>query len=246
MNIYGLIGKKLTHSFSAEYFNRKFKDENIEAEYKLFELENIRQLPALLEAHPEIRGFNVTIPYKEQILPYLNDKDEIVREIGACNCVKIIDGKLYGYNTDVEGFMLSIVDMLDIHHHSALVLGNGGASKAVVYALEQWSIESLVVARHPANEQELPWNELTEEIVNQHKILINTTPVGMWPKVDEYPDIPYEGIDRFHLVYDLIYNPETTKFLQKADERYATIKNGMEMLEQQAEAAWKIWNKREN
>jgi len=243
MKQYGLIGKTLSHSFSAKYFNEKFEKEGItDCHYELFELENIADIHQLLQKNPNLRGFNVTIPYKEAILPYLDELDIVVQEIGACNCVKVEDGKLIGYNTDVDGFMPTFLALMEMHHDKAIVLGNGGAAKAVIYSLEQWSLDPLVVARNPKNEKELPWNELTEEMVNSHKIIINTTPIGMWPHVNDFPDIPYQGIDRFHLVYDLIYNPEKTLFLKKAEEQDATIKNGMEMLEQQAETAWIIWN----
>ncbi|RUA32518.1 MAG: shikimate dehydrogenase [Bacteroidetes bacterium] len=243
MKQYGLIGKTLTHSFSEKYFTEKFKKEGInDATYQLFELDDISKIKEFVADKPDLRGFNITIPYKESIIPYLDEMTEVVEEIGACNCVKIEDGKLIGYNTDVDGFMPTFLAVMEMHHDSAIVLGNGGAAKAVIYSLEQWSLDPLVVARNPKNENELPWNELTEEMVNQHKIIINTTPVGMYPKVNEYPDIPYEGIDRFHLVYDLIYNPEKTIFLEKAEKQDAVIKNGLEMLEQQADTAWIIWN----
>ena len=243
MKQYGLIGKSLSHSFSAKYFTTKFEQEGItDCSFDLFELEDIEQVKDLLKNNPDLKGFSVTIPYKEAILPYLDEMNEVVEDIGACNCVKVEDGKLIGYNTDIDGFMSSFLAVMEMHHDSSIVLGNGGAAKAVIHSLEQWSLDPLVVARNPKNENELPWNELTEEMVNQHKIIINTTPVGMFPNVDECPDIPYAGIDRFHLVYDLIYNPEKTLFLEKAEQQDATIKNGMEMLEQQAETAWIIWN----
>ncbi len=243
MKQYGLIGKSLTHSFSAKYFNTKFQKEGIEdSHFDLFELETIEQIHGLLQKNPNLQGFSVTIPYKEAILPYLDEMDSVVEEIGACNCVKIKDGKLIGFNTDVDGFMKSFLPLVDLHHDSAIVLGNGGAAKAIIHSLEQWSLDPLVVARNPKNEGELPWEELTEEMVNEHKLIINTTPIGTWPNVDDCPDIPYQGIDRFHLVYDLIYNPEKTTFLKKAEAQDAVTKNGMEMLEQQAEAAWLIWN----
>ena len=243
MKQYGLIGKSLSHSFSETYFNNKFKKEGIkDSHYQLFELGRIEDIHQLLQKNPNLKGFNITIPYKEAILPYLDEMDAVVEDIGACNCVKIVDGKLIGYNTDIDGFMSSFLAIMEMHHDSSIVLGNGGAAKAVIHSLEQWSLDPLVVARNPKNEHELPWNELTEEMIHQHKIIINTTPVGMYPDVDECPDIPYEGIDRFHLVYDLIYNPEKTLFLKKAEAQDATIKNGMEMLEQQAETAWIIWN----
>ena len=240
---YGLIGKSLSHSFSAKYFNDKFEKEGItDCSFELFELDSIEQVRDLVKNNPNLKGFSVTIPYKEAILPYLDELNVVVEDIQACNCVKVVDGKLIGYNTDIDGFMSSFLAIMEMHHDKAIVLGNGGAAKAVIHSLEQWSLDPLVVARNPKNENEITFDKLTEEIINEHKIIVNTTPVGMYPDVDECPDIPYSGIDRFHLVYDLIYNPEKTLFLQKAEAQDATIKNGMEMLEQQAETAWIIWN----
>jgi len=240
---YGLIGKSLSHSFSAKYFNDKFEKEGItDCSFELFELDSIEQVRDLVKNNPNLKGFSVTIPYKEAILPYLDELNVVVEDIKACNCVKVVDGKLIGYNTDIDGFMSSFLAIMEMHHDKAIVLGNGGAAKAVIHSLEQWSLDPLVVARNPKNENEITFDELTEEIINEHKIIVNTTPVGMYPNVDECPDIPYSGIDRFHLVYDLIYNPEKTLFLQKAEAQDAVIKNGMEMLEQQAETAWIIWN----
>jgi len=240
---YGLIGKSLSHSFSAKYFNDKFEKEGItDCSFELFELDSIEQVRDLVKNNPNLKGFSVTIPYKEAILPYLDELNVVVEDIQACNCVKVVDGKLIGYNTDIDGFMSSFLAIMEMHHDKAIVLGNGGAAKAVIHSLEQWSLDPLVVARNPKNENEITFDKLTEEIINEHKIIVNTTPVGMYPNVDECPDIPYSGIDRFHLVYDLIYNPEKTLFLQKAEAQDATIKNGMEMLEQQAETAWIIWN----
>jgi shikimate dehydrogenase len=240
---YGLIGKSLSHSFSAQYFNDKFEKEGItDCSFELFELDSIEQVRDLVKTHPNLKGFSVTIPYKETIIPYLDELNVVVEDIKACNCVKVIDGKLIGYNTDIDGFMSSFLAMMEMHHDKAIVLGNGGAAKAVIHSLEQWSLDPLVVARNPKNDNEITFEELTEELINEHKIIVNTTPVGMYPNVDECPNIPYSGIDRFHLVYDLIYNPEKTLFLQKAEAQDAVIKNGMEMLEQQAETAWIIWN----
>jgi shikimate dehydrogenase len=240
---YGLIGKSLSHSFSAQYFNDKFEKEGItDCSFELFELDSIEQVRDLVKTHPNLKGFSVTIPYKETIIPYLDELNVVVEDIKACNCVKVIDGKLVGYNTDIDGFMSSFLAMMEMHHDKAIVLGNGGAAKAVIHSLEQWSLDPLVVARNPKNDNEITFEELTEELINEHKIIVNTTPVGMYPNVDECPNIPYSGIDRFHLVYDLIYNPEKTLFLQKAEAQDAVIKNGMELLEQQAETAWIIWN----
>lgn len=195
----------------------------------------------MISSSPNLKGFNITIPYKESIIPYLDVVDDVVREIGACNCVKIINGKLHGFNTDVIGFMISILPLIEHQHHSAIILGNGGSSKAVIYALEQMSIDYQVIARNARDKNEILWQDINKALIEEHKVIINTTPLGMWPKVDDFPNIPYEAIDRFHLAYDLIYNPTTTKFLEKADAQDAVIKNGMEMLTEQAEAAWGIW-----
>lgn len=242
MREFGLIGKTLQHSFSAKYFNDKFQNEGItDCNYQLFELENIEDIRGLISSSPNLKGFNITIPYKESIIPYLDVVDDVVREIGACNCVKIINGKLHGFNTDVIGFMISILPLIEHQHHSAIILGNGGSSKAVIYALEQMSIDYQVIARNARDKNEILWQDINKALIEEHKVIINTTPLGMWPKVDDFPNIPYEAIDRFHLAYDLIYNPTTTKFLEKADAQDAVIKNGMEMLTEQAEAAWGIW-----
>ncbi len=242
MREFGLIGKTLQHSFSAKYFNDKFQNEGItDCNYQLFELENIEDIRGLISNSPNLQGFNITIPYKESIIPYLDVVDDVVREIGACNCVKIINGKLHGFNTDVIGFMISILPLIEPQHHSAIILGNGGSSKAVIYALEQMSIDHQVIARNARDKNEILWQDINKALIEEHKVIINTTPLGMWPKVDDFPNIPYEAIDRFHLAFDLIYNPTTTKFLEKADAQDAEIKNGMEMLTEQAEAAWGIW-----
>ncbi len=243
MRKFGLIGKSLKHSFSQDYFNSFFKKECItDAEYNLYEISNISELPKLLDKEKDILGFNVTMPYKEAIIPYLNHSDDIVKEIGACNCVKIVDGELYGYNTDVHGFMLSIIPLIEPQHHKAIILGNGGASKAVIYALEQMSIDFKVVARNPKTDKEIKWESLINKDFIDTNIVINTTPIGMYPNVNEFPQIPYEVFSRFHLVYDLIYNPPETQFLIKAKEYDTVTKNGFEMLNIQANKAWEIWN----
>ena len=242
MNEFGLVGKSLKHSFSAKYFNEKFQRDGIkDCNYQLFELPKIEDLSHLLKQHPNLKGLNITTPYKESILPYLDKKEDVVEEIGACNCVKIENGKLIGYNTDVNGFMISILSLLEHQHHKAIILGNGGAAKAVKFALEQISIDYQVIARTPRSDSELAWDKLDREMMDEYKIIINTTPVGMWPSVSEFPDIPYDGFSRFHLAFDLIYNPEKTVFLKKAEQEDAVVKNGLEMLEQQAEAAWEIF-----
>ncbi len=242
MNLYGLIGKPLKHSFSAAYFNKKFAVEGIaDSLYQNFELESITQLPQLQQQQPNLRGLNVTIPYKKEVLPYLHQADNTVQQIGACNCIKIVDGKLYGYNTDTIGFRQSLQPHLNAHHTKALVLGTGGSSGAVQYALQQLGIPYKLVSRQKGNEMFL-YEELTDEIIKEHTLIINTTPVGMFPHTDAAPDISYNAITEKHLLYDLIYNPEKTLFLHHGEANGATIVNGYDMLLLQAEAGWKIWN----
>ena len=241
MNLYGLIGKPLKHSFSAAYFNQKFAAENIDGVYQNFELDSIAQLPQLLQQHPNLKGLNVTIPYKKDVLPYLHTADETVQQIGACNCIKVVDGKLYGYNTDTVGFRLSLEPHLKRHHNKALVLGTGGSSGAVQYALQQLNIPFQLVSRQKERETFL-YEELNDEIVKEHTLIINTTPLGMFPNVDAAPAITYSALTPNHLLYDLIYNPEKTLFLQRGEAQGAAIVNGHQMLLLQAEAGWKIWN----
>lgn len=244
MKTYGLIGYPLGHSFSRGYFTDFFAQQAIEAEYKNFELPSIEQLPSLLESKETLCGFNVTIPYKQQVFAYLDELDEAAQAIGAVNVVKVIDkeGKQYlkGYNSDYIGFTESIRPLLKPHHTRALILGTGGASKAVNFALRQMEIETLYVSR-TAREGIITYNDLTPELMAQHTIIVNTTPLGMHPKVNECPPIDYSTITEQHLLYDVIYNPAKTLFLQHGEEHGATISNGMDMLIGQAKAAWKIW-----
>ncbi len=243
MRKFGLIGKSLKHSFSKDYFNSFFKNEGIsDAEYNLYELDDITKITELLKHNKDICGLNITIPYKESIIPFLDVSDDIVKETGACNCVKIVNNKLYGYNTDVYGFMHSFLALMQTHHHKAIILGNGGAAKSVIYSLEQLSIDYTIIARKPKNNTEIAWSNFKEEHISQSNIIINTTPIGMYPYIEDFPQLPYSALNRFHLVYDLIYNPEKSVFLQKAESQDATIKNGMEMLVLQAEESWRIWN----
>ena len=239
--VYGLIGYPLTHSFSPKYFAEKFEREGIDAEYRAFELPNIAGFPELVEETADLRGVNVTIPYKIYIIPYLDRMTEAALGVGAVNCVDIRDGKLTGYNTDVTGFAESLKPLLKSHHKYALVLGTGGSSLAVKYVLEELEIEYVSVSRTKKPEG-LTYDELTIPLVKASTLIINTTPVGMHPKVEDHPALPYEGITERHLLYDLVYNPEETKFLTLAKGRGATIKNGLEMLHLQAEASWRIWN----
>jgi shikimate dehydrogenase len=242
MKLYGLIGKPLKHSFSKAYFTEKFRSEGIvDCRYENFELEAITQLPTILKAHAGLRGLNVTIPYKKEVLQYLHSKNEVVVATGACNCIKIVGGELYGYNTDVPGFQKSLQSYLKPHHQKALVLGTGGSSGAVQFALKQSGIPYKLVSRHKS-EQTLAYNEMDAELLEEYTILINTTPLGMFPDMDAAPELPYERLTEKHLLYDLIYNPEKTLFLQRGERRGATIVNGHTMLLLQAEESWTIWN----
>ena len=244
MKTYGLIGHPLGHSFSRGYFTDFFADQGIDAEYKNFELSSIELLPTLLESEKTLCGFNVTIPYKQQIFPYLDELDEAAQAIGAVNVVKVIhkDGKrhLKGYNSDYIGFANSIRPLLKPHHTHALILGTGGASKAVDYALRQLGMKTLFVSR-TERENIISYDRLTPELLEKYTVIVNTTPLGMHPKVDECPPLDYSLVTSRHLLYDVIYNPAKTLFLQHGEERGATICNGMEMLIGQAQAAWNIW-----
>lgn len=245
MRRFGLIGKTLKHSFSKNYFAQKFADEGIAGcSYENFELPSIKDLPALLSAHPDLEGLNVTIPYKEECIAYLHSRNEFVQEIGACNCIKIRDGKLHGYNTDAPAFLQSLQPYLQSHHTSALILGSGGASKAIQYALRQLKIDFLVVSRTKKT-NELEYGDLSTGLIKSHPLIINTTPLGMYPNIEVAPPIPYEAITGAHLLYDLTYNPEKTTFLRLGEQGGATVLNGYRMLVLQAEESWRIWNEGE-
>lgn len=245
MQTFGLVGNPLGHSFSQDYFTKKFSTENIDAQYLNFQLEDISMLESKVLSVSGICGFNVTIPYKQAVMPYLDNIDEVAQKVGAVNVVKVVGGegkiKLRGYNSDVVGFENSLKPLLKSCHTSALILGTGGASKAVRYVLEKLGIEYKYVSR-TASDVIYGYNQLTPEIISHNKLIVNCTPLGMSPKVDACADIPYSAIGPQHLCFDLIYNPEVTLFLQKAHEKGATIKNGLDMLIGQAERAWEIWN----
>ena len=245
MRRFGLIGKTLKHSFSKTYFAQKFADESITGcSYENFELPSIQDLPGLLSAHPDLKGLNVTIPYKEDCIVYLHSKNEIVQEIGACNCIRIRNGKLHGYNTDAPAFLQSLQPYLQARHSRALILGSGGASKAIQYALRQLKIDFLVVSRTKKT-NELAYGDLGPDLMQSHALIINTTPLGMYPNTEEAPPIPYEFITTDHLLFDLTYNPEKTKFLRLGEQKGATVLNGYRMLVLQAEESWRIWNEGE-
>jgi shikimate dehydrogenase len=240
--MFGLIGKPLSHSFSKKYFEQKFIEENIiDCSYELFELQSIDELPKLISSNPRLKGLNVTIPYKEAVLPLLHHKNEIVTAIGACNCIKIVDEELYGFNTDVIGFKKSLLEHLSQHHKKALVLGSGGAAKAIQYVLNDLRIEYLLVSRNK-KEEGITYQDLNESIIVDHTLIINTTPLGTYPNVGESPNIPYQFLSKQHFLFDVVYNPSKTKFLEEGEKRGAQILNGYEMLVYQAEESWKIWN----
>ena len=246
MRLYGLIGFPLTHSFSNQYFEKKFADANIQdACYKLFPLENLTQLPLLLQQHTDLQGFNVTIPYKVAILPFLHHISDEAREIGAVNCVKIERNAsgiiLSGYNTDIFGFRESLVPVLKPHHRNALVLGTGGAAKAVCFTLQQLGINYTQVSRSIKNEANKLYSQLTEADINDNLLIFNTTPVGMFPEISKSPEIPYQFLTSRHLLFDLIYNPAITRFMQSGLDAGATVLNGLKMLELQADKSWEIW-----
>ena len=245
MKTYGLIGYPLGHSFSRGYFTDYFGREVIEAEYKNFELPSIEQLAEVLQTEPTLQGFNVTIPYKQQVFSYLSELSEAAQAIGAVNVVKVMrrDEGLYlkGYNTDYIGFTDSIRPHLKPHHTHALILGTGGASKAVDYALRKLGLKTQYVSR-TAREGIIAYDELTPELMALYTVIVNTTPLGMHPKVDECPPLDYAQLTPQHLLYDVVYNPTKTLFLQRGEEHGATICNGMDMLIGQAKAAWEIWN----
>ncbi len=249
MKTYGLIGYPLEHSFSQHYFTKKFKRENIEARYLNFAISDIKEFPELLAHHPYLAGLNVTIPYKQQVIDFLDAVDSIANEIGAVNVIKIIrEGEkvsLKGYNSDVVGFVRSLAPLIKPEHKKALILGTGGASKAVAHGLRQMGLLYRFVSRTPFNPSQVSYESLTPEIVSHYKLIINTTPLGMFPRNQTCPDIPYESITPQHLAYDLVYNPPSTLFMQKCASKGAVVKNGLEMLHLQAEAAWEIWNERE-
>ena len=238
---YGLIGYPLEHSFSPAYFKMKFMSQHIDAVYELFPLETISGFTGLLESHPGLEGLNVTTPYKEAVMPSLHQLDEVAREIGAVNCIAIKNGKTKGYNTDAMGFEKSLNPLLKPQHNHALILGTGGSSKAVAYALTQLGIPFQKVSREKS-EGTLTYSELSADIISHHKLIVNTTPSGMYPNVDAVPPFPFDHVSSHHLLFDLIYNPEETKFLVMGRERGAVTKNGFEMLQLQAEASWGIWS----
>jgi shikimate dehydrogenase len=246
MDKYGLIGYPLGHSFSISYFNQKFADENIDAEYVNFEIPSIDDLQEILDTNPDLLGLNVTIPYKEKVIPFLDSISPEAQAIGAVNVIRIKhEGKkvkLKGFNSDVIGFTQSIEPMLDKKwHQKALVLGTGGASKAITYGLKSLGIEPVYVSRYQ-RPGTIQYEQITPEVVKEYNVIVNCTPLGMYPHVEECPLLPYEAMDSHTILYDLIYNPDETLFMKKGRKQGADVKNGLEMLLLQAFASWEIWN----
>lgn len=246
---YGLIGYPLGHSFSRKYFTEKFKTEDIDAEYLNFEIPEIELFTDILTQHPNLCGINVTIPYKERIIPFLDELDSKASKIGAVNVIKVIrsaeSGKphLIGYNSDMIGFQNSIAPLINKNiHHKALILGTGGASKAIIQALIDLGVECRYVSRTKSDSR-FCYEELDEQIMSEYMVIVNTSPVGTYPNIEDAPAIPYHLLTNQHLLYDLVYNPDMTKFLQRGKDNGATVKNGAEMLQLQADASWLIWNK---
>ena len=243
--LFGLVGYPLGHSFSESFFNNKFNSEGIDAQYLNFEIPNINEFRNIINTNTNLRGLNVTIPYKEQVIPYLDEIDEDAAQIGAVNVIKFIRNKnsviFKGYNSDIIGFCDSIAPLLTPNRNKALILGTGGAAKAVYHGLKKLGVEPIYVSR---NKQEgmLTYGELTNDIMAEYKVIVNTTPLGMYPRMDECPNIPYQCLTTEHLCYDLLYNPDVTLFMKRAEENGAEVKNGLEMLLLQAFAGWNIWN----
>ena len=245
MRKFGLIGYPLEHSFSPSYFAKKFERENIHARYDLLPIADISQFPDLLKNNSALEGLNVTIPYKESIIPYLNDISKEAKEIKAVNTIKITKKNsrifLKGFNTDIFGFQKSLVNFLKTTDVKALIFGTGGASKAVARVLDHLQIEYKAVSRNPSSKN-ITYSDLDQNLINKYQLIINTTPLGMHPNTGQAPPIPYQYLTYRHFCYDLIYNPEKTTFLKKAENQGAAIKNGLEMLQLQAEKSWEIWN----
>ena len=248
MDKYGLIGYPLGHSFSISYFNQKFKDEDIDAVYENFEIPSIDLLPEVLDSNPNLKGLNVTIPYKQKVIPFLDSVSPEARAIGAVNVIKVVhegkNVKLKGYNSDVIGFTQSIEPMLEPRFHKkALILGTGGASKAIDYGLKSLGLETVFVSRYE-RPGTIQYEKITAEVVQEYNVIVNCTPLGMYPKTEECPQLPYEAMDSRTILYDLIYNPDETMFMKRGAQYGANVKNGLEMLLLQAFASWEFWHEK--
>ena len=243
MKLYGLIGYPLGHSFSKKYFTEKFSKEGItDCAYNNFSIPAIGELKDIISDHPQLCGFNITIPYKQAVITFLDDTSHLPKGLTACNCVKIESGKLIGYNTDVVGFEQSLWPLLNSNHKKALILGNGGAAEAVKFVLNKLQIGFKVVSRKLHDDTNITYEEIDENILTDHLLIVNTTPLGTFPNTEKCPDIPYQFITSNHYLFDLVYNPAKTLFLQRGEALGALIKNGSDMLQIQAEESWKIWN----
>ena len=241
MDKYGIIGNPLGHIFSKGFFTEKFAREGIDAEYLNFQIPEIGKLTEVLQENPELRGINVTLPYKTEVIPFLDELSDEAREIGAVNVVQIRNGHLKGFNSDIIGFTRSIQPLLKPHHRKALILGTGGASRAIRVGLTRLGLEWKYVSRTP-REGMITYEDITAETLREYEVIVNCSPVGMFPKVDECPAIPYEFLTQDNLLYDLVYNPENTLFMKKGALQGAVVKNGLEMLHLQAIASWEFWN----
>lgn len=248
MDKYGLIGYPLGHSFSKSYFNEKFENEGINAEYINFEIPTLDSLPEILASNPELKGLNVTIPYKEKVISYLDSISPEARAIGAVNVIRVDhkgnDTYLKGFNSDVIGFTKSIEPLLERFHKKALILGTGGASKAINSGLKSLGLETVFVSRfeRPGTIQ---YSQITPDIIQEYNVIVNCTPCGMYPHIDECPQLPYEAMTSKNILYDLLYNPDETLFMKKGAQHGATVKNGLEMLLLQAFASWEFWHNKE-
>ncbi|RNC84884.1 MAG: shikimate dehydrogenase [Winogradskyella sp.] len=241
---FGLVGKNIDYSFSRGYFSDKFKTENLPHTYVNFDLSDISDFQSIFNTEDDVKGLNVTIPYKESVIPFLNKLNKKAKKIGAVNTIRVTKkGNLIGYNTDCYGFEKSLQPYLKKHHKKALILGTGGASKAVAYALKRLKIKYYFVSRALKENVSYTYEDLTHELIKSHQIIINCSPVGTHPNINECPDIPYDGVTNEHILYDLIYNPEQTKFLKLGETQGAKTINGIRMLELQADKAWDIWNR---
>ena len=245
MDKYGLIGYPLGHSFSISYFNQKFTDEGTDAVYENFEIPNIDLLAEVLDSNPELKGLNVTIPYKQKVIPFLDSIAPEARAIGAVNVIKVVhegkNTKLVGYNSDVIGFTKSIEPMLEKIHKKALILGTGGASKAIDYGLNSLGLDTVFVSRYERPDT-IQYKNITPDVIREYNVIVNCTPIGMYPKTEECPELPYEAMDNHTILYDLIYNPDETMFMKRGAQYGANVKNGLEMLLLQAFASWEFWN----
>ena len=244
MHKYGLVGRDIAYSFSRQYFSEKFEALGLENHsYENFDIASINDFLDKIKPTEGLKGLNVTIPYKEEIIPFLDELDEEALKIGAINTVKISEkGRLKGFNTDVYGFENALKPLLKKHHDKALILGTGGASKAVHYVLEKFDITVLFVSRNPQKEGQIAYKDLSKKLLKEYNIIINCTPLGTFPEVERCPNVPFRFLDERHLLYDLIYNPSETRFLKKGKKMGCTVSNGEKMLQLQAEKAWRIWN----